>query len=156
MSTRVHYPRDMTTEHHPESCCQACGFAADVDAGRVQPHVRGAPIEVDGLADAPQGLTVHVTFKGGARRGVPMTTPVFRIGRAPDNELPLSLAALARRQCELFVEGGRLFVRDLKSSCGTFVNGKRIGAATALHHGDKVFVVDATFEVEVARRSSPS
>lgn len=58
------------------------------------------------------------------------------IGRQPGLELTLDSGAISRRHARLTWEGGRVFVEDLKSSNGTFVNEIRITARTPLRPGD--------------------
>lgn len=50
----------------------------------------------------------------------------FRVGRRPEASLTLPRATLSGLHAELFTEGDRLFVRDLGSTNGTFINGTRI------------------------------
>jgi len=45
---------------------------------------------------------------------------------------------LSRRHCELSVGGESVVVRDLNSSHGTYVNGRRLTAAVALEEGDEL------------------
>jgi FHA domain/Domain of unknown function (DUF1707) len=48
------------------------------------------------------------------------------IGRSSGCELVLADDTVSRRHAELFVEEGRWLLRDLRSSNGTWVNGRRI------------------------------
>ena len=48
------------------------------------------------------------------------------IGRGSSNGIPLQGMGISRRQCRLFMDGGILFVDDLGSTNGTFVNGMRL------------------------------
>jgi pSer/pThr/pTyr-binding forkhead associated (FHA) protein len=54
---------------------------------------------------------------------------------------------VSRRHCELFEIGGQLMLRDLGSSNGTFVNGKRVVGEQSLKHGDELTVGAVTFRV---------
>lgn len=68
------------------------------------------------------------------------------LGRDPSCDIVLPLEHLSRRHLELEVRSGLLFVRDLDSSNGTFVNGERI-SKTQLNDGDKIRMDLVSFEV---------
>jgi hypothetical protein len=57
------------------------------------------------------------------------------LGRTRDNDVVIPDAAASSHHCELFVDDGLLFVRDLNSSNGTYVNGRRVDS-TPLYDGD--------------------
>lgn len=57
------------------------------------------------------------------------------LGRASECELDFSYDRLSRRHAELKVHKGLLYVRDLSSSNGTFVNGKQV-SQSRLKNGD--------------------
>ncbi len=48
------------------------------------------------------------------------------LGRSADCDITISAAHLSRRHAELIVKDGQLFVQDLQSANGTFLNGERI------------------------------
>lgn len=59
------------------------------------------------------------------------------IGRSPRADVVIPDTALSRRNCKIHWVGERLFIEDLRSTNGTFVNGHRIDKAE-LHPGDRV------------------
>lgn len=68
-------------------------------------------------------------------RQVAIESLPFRIGRTADNTLCLPMNSVSSHHAELTLEAGELSVRDLGSTNGTYVNGKRIEAATPLESG---------------------
>jgi pSer/pThr/pTyr-binding forkhead associated (FHA) protein len=63
------------------------------------------------------------------------------IGRAPSNDIPISDPSLSRRHAEIRTEGRIAYLRDLGSSNGTCVNGRRvIREPVRLSDGDAVQV----------------
>ena len=70
---------------------------------------------------------VLVMFKDGERRDFPVTLEKTTMGRRPDCHLRVQTNDVSRQHCELVLNKAGLSVRDLGSSNGTFVNGKRIG-----------------------------
>ena len=83
--------------------------------------------------------------------------PLMTIGRDKDNAIVLNNPSISRFHAEVEKVGQRFRVRDLRSSNGTFVNGKRTDGETWVHPGDAIqigpyrFVVD---EHEFARSDS--
>jgi pSer/pThr/pTyr-binding forkhead associated (FHA) protein len=69
-----------------------------------------------------------------------------KIGRALECEISIPEARLSRRHAELVIEDGRLVVRDLDSSNGTYHNGNRIREAE-LRHGDLLALDTLSFRV---------
>ncbi len=63
--------------------------------------------------------------------------PLNIIGRSSDCDISLPAAHLSRRHAELKVVDGLLYVKDLDSSNGTFLNGKRITEAR-VKRGDEL------------------
>jgi diguanylate cyclase (GGDEF)-like protein len=62
------------------------------------------------------------------------------IGRAPDANVKIVDDGVSRHHARIRMETAGLFVDDLESRNGTYVNGTRITAATQLHDGDKIQV----------------
>jgi pSer/pThr/pTyr-binding forkhead associated (FHA) protein len=68
------------------------------------------------------------------------------IGRDPSCDISLTLDYLSRNHVSLEPKNGKLFIEDLNSSNGTYVNGKRVEKAE-LKPGDKIKLDVLTFEV---------
>jgi ABC-type multidrug transport system ATPase subunit len=62
------------------------------------------------------------------------------VGRAEEADLVLRHAEVSRRHCRIACEGESWFVEDLKSRCGTAVNGNPISGRTELSLGDEIQV----------------
>lgn len=70
----------------------------------------------------------------------------FRVGRLARLPLALGSDSVSKEHAELQVDGGVLWVRDLGSRNGTFVNGTRV-ERSALREGDIVHFADVEFRV---------
>jgi len=68
------------------------------------------------------------------------------IGRDPACDVTLPLEYLSRKHLELEVRSGHLFIKDLDSSNGTFLNGQRV-TESEIKPGDKIKLDVLTFDV---------
>ncbi len=86
-----------------------------------------------------------------AREGKELRIPTPRclIGRSQDCHLRPQSEAVSRRHCVLHVRNDRVFVRDLKSRTGTFVNGQRVQEECELESGDMLQIGPLTFELHI-------
>ena len=63
------------------------------------------------------------------------------IGKSEKNDIVLKNPFLAERHVELFIdENNAVYLTDLKSSSGTFVNDKKLVGFVKLEEGDEVFL----------------
>ena len=68
-----------------------------------------------------------------------MNFKTIRIGRAIDNDIVIEHPSVSRHHLELFYDGeGNVFLTDLNSANGTFVNGQRIKGSVQLKPNDIV------------------
>lgn len=84
--------------------------------------------------------TLQVVKGRSEARALRLIEGVNSIGRHDDCLIRIRSSQVSRRHCELFETEGRLFVRDLGSSNGTFVNGVKILGQQALNPGDVITV----------------
>jgi pSer/pThr/pTyr-binding forkhead associated (FHA) protein len=73
----------------------------------------------------------------------------FVIGRSSEADRPLPLVFVSRTHCRFSLVGEEVVVEDLGSANGTYVNGVRLGEATALRHGDEVRLGPLGFRVQM-------
>jgi predicted component of type VI protein secretion system len=79
---------------------------------------------------------------------------VNSIGRHDDCVIRIRSSQVSRRHCELFEEENKLILRDLGSSNGTFVNGKRVLGKQALKPGDVLTIGGVTLRVDLLHAAS--
>ena len=90
-----------------------------------------------------------VLEKDGKRtREVTVRTSVARIGRAQGNQVRIPSAEVSRRHCRISEHEGLLWVEDLESVNGTYVNGDLITGRVVARPGDRLRVGPVTFVVE--------
>ncbi|MFJ1748384.1 DUF1707 and FHA domain-containing protein [Streptomyces sp. NPDC088116] len=71
----------------------------------------------------------------------------LRIGRDPMNGLRLSHDTVSRVHAELTTKGGQWILRDLGSTNGTTVNGRRVIATVVVRDGDMVSFGEMSFRL---------
>jgi pSer/pThr/pTyr-binding forkhead associated (FHA) protein len=93
---------------------------------------------------------VLVMFKDDERREFPLAKTRIILGRRQDCDLRIPTRDVSRRHCEIVPGEKRseVIVRDLGSSNGTYLNGKRIAEST-LKPGDRLTVGPVTFIVQI-------
>lgn len=72
------------------------------------------------------------------------------VGRNPGSDIVIGTGYVSGRHARFSLMGQNLFVEDLDSANGTFVNKKEIEQPTALQNGDSVSVADVVIRVRYA------
>jgi pSer/pThr/pTyr-binding forkhead associated (FHA) protein len=91
------------------------------------------------------GWMLQATHQSLGNKRYPINSKVV-VGRAQECELSFSYDRLSRRHAELKIVSGALHVKDLESSNGTFVNGKRVDSVR-LQPGDTLSFDKLSFTV---------
>lgn len=101
-----------------------------------------------------QQQQVYWQLSGSLHPGEPpqsivLKTNRFRIGRRPGLDLSLPSMQISGLHAELIQVSGRVFIRDLNSTNGTFVRGRRINHQdTPLRDGDQIRMGTLEFRLE--------
>ena len=92
---------------------------------------------------------VFVQSEGAPEVALPPNGATF--GRAPDNDLPIIEPSVSSHHGEIRIESGVWHVRDLGSTNGTWVNGKRVAATTTapLVNGDMLSIGNVATRIYV-------
>lgn len=69
------------------------------------------------------------------------------VGRGDDNDLRISDGHVSRHHARLEVVNDTVWVRDLTSSNGTFVNGERLVGTWRLFHGDEITFDESRYQL---------
>lgn len=101
----------------------------------VRPRVRAAA-EIGSMQPMRLGLSVMELGTQRAFEG----RPPFDVGRARDNDLVLRDAEVSRTHARFESRNGIVYVDDLDSSNGTFLNGQRVGESIEVREGDRIDV----------------
>ncbi len=69
---------------------------------------------------------LDVYWPDGPMESYELSKPTVAIGRSPGNDLPLEAAAVSRYHATISLRDGEVFLQDLGSINGTYVNGQRL------------------------------
>lgn len=95
-------------------------------------------------------FTIVISEKGGAERREAFDRNEISVGRVQGNDLMLPKGNVSKHHARLLFRDGRFIVTDLKSTNGTYVNGRKISQATIVREGDKIYVGDFVLRLESA------
>ena len=83
--------------------------------------------------------------EGDRTRESVISKPRFRVGRRSACDLRVAWSTVSGVHAEFVKTASTLFLRDLGSTNGTFVNGRQIKSDTVLSEGDVIQFGDAEF-----------
>jgi pSer/pThr/pTyr-binding forkhead associated (FHA) protein len=80
------------------------------------------------------------------------------IGRAVENDVVIVSKRVSREHARIWREGRKLFVEDLGSTNGTFLNEERVLSPALLRDGDRIAIGEVTFvfhDPDITMRETP-
>jgi pilus assembly protein CpaF len=120
-----------------DECCRTCGLFA----GKEPP-----PPAEDQRPLAGARFKIRVSGHGSNFEYVP-DKPIVTIGRVAGNDVELRSGTVSRRASQIHFRDDAVVVEDLKSTCGTYVNGRKIAGPTKLGSNAKIYIGDFILEV---------
>jgi pilus assembly protein CpaF len=93
-------------------------------------------------------FTVLITEKGGTQKRLSFEEPEVTIGRVPGNDVVLPKGNVSKRHSRIVLKDSRFIVVDLKSTNGTYVNGRKITSPLVVKEGDKIYIGDFILTLE--------
>jgi pilus assembly protein CpaF len=96
-------------------------------------------------------FTIIISEKGGAERREAFDRNEINVGRVQGNDLMLPKGNVSKHHARLLFRDGRFIVTDLKSTNGTYVNGRKISQATIVREGDKIYIGDFVLRLETGQ-----
>ncbi|MFV2067037.1 MAG: SpoIIE family protein phosphatase [Pirellulales bacterium] len=88
-------------------------------------------------------------------RIVPVEGDRAVLGRHPECDIVLDVAAVSRQHARIIREVDEYFLEDLESRNGTFLNGQEVQGRQALRDGDRVIICDLTFRFCIDAPAAP-
>jgi len=101
-------------------------------------------------------FSIIISEKGGAERRESFDKNEINVGRVQGNDLMLPKGNVSKHHARLLYRDGRFIVTDLKSTNGTYVNGRKIAQATIVREGDKIYIGDFVIRLEGQAGDAPA
>src|SRR5881227_227916 len=87
-------------------------------------------------------IKLTLTEKGGEPKVLTFDKDEITIGRVSGNDIVLAKGNISKRHTRLTKREGGMEVADLKSTNGTYVNGRKIAGPTPVAASDRIYVGD--------------
>jgi EAL domain-containing protein (putative c-di-GMP-specific phosphodiesterase class I) len=106
--------------------------------------------------DEQQSTWILVRGVGQANdeQAIPVSPVPFTVGRKPGCRLQLNYKTISGHHADLTTDHDQLWVNDLGSTNGTYVNGRRITDPTPIREEDLLQFADIAFRVKLDRRET--
>src|SRR5882672_9765022 len=95
-------------------------------------------------------FTIHIQEKGGEQRRMVFNKPEVTIGRVQGNDIVLPKGNVSKRHARIVLKDGKFIIVDLKSTNGTYVNGRKITSPLVVKDSDKIYIGDFVVGVDEA------
>ncbi|MGA3120655.1 MAG: FHA domain-containing protein [Polyangiaceae bacterium] len=99
-------------------------------------------------------FTIVINEKGGTERREAFDGGEISVGRVQGNDLMLPKGNVSKHHARLLLRDARFIVTDLRSTNGTYVNGRKISQATLVREGDKIYIGDFVLRLEASGKES--
>lgn len=90
---------------------------------------------------------LQINEKGGPSRQETFDKAEITIGRVQGNDIILPKGNISKRHSRIVLKEGKFIIVDLKSTNGTYVNGKKITAPQVIKATDKIYIGDFTIQL---------
>ena len=101
-------------------------------------------------------FTVVITEKGGEQRRLEFDKSEVNVGRVQGNDIILPKGNVSKRHSRIVVKDGKFIIVDLKSTNGTYVNGRKITSPLVVKNQDKIYIGDFILHVEDGMPGAPA
>src|SRR5262249_41819101 len=99
-------------------------------------------------------FVVVITEKGGEQRRMDFDKSEVTIGRVQGNDIILPKGNVSKRHSRIVLKDGKFIIVDLKSTNGTYVNGRKITSPLVVKPSDKIYIGDFILAVEDGETAS--
>lgn len=93
-------------------------------------------------------FSILISEKGGETKRLDFDRPEITIGRVAGNDIVLPRGNISKRHSRIVFKDGKFIIVDLKSTNGTFVNGRKITSPLVVKGSDKIYVGDFIMTIE--------
>lgn len=99
---------------------------------------------------------VVISEKGGSQKRLEFDKKEITIGRVQGNDIILPKGNVSKRHSRVVLKDGKFIIVDLKSTNGTFVNGRKISSPQVVKSADRIYIGDFTLSVETPEEAGMS
>src|ERR1700761_9758741 len=100
-------------------------------------------------------LAIVVNEKGGEQKRLEFDKPEVTIGRVQGNDIVLPKGNVSKRHARIVLKDGKFIIVDLKSTNGTYVNGRKITSPLVVKDSDKIYIGDFIVGVDESATGEP-
>src|SRR5438477_2890145 len=93
-------------------------------------------------------FSIILTEKGGPTQRLDFDAEEITVGRVDENDICLPKGNISKKHTRIVVKDGKIIVLDLKSTNGTYVNGKKLAGPQLIQPSDNVYIGDFILNVE--------
>ncbi|MBU8899427.1 pilus assembly protein TadA [Corallococcus sp. H22C18031201] len=99
---------------------------------------------------------ITLAEKGGGTEQREFDKNEITIGRLAGNDIVLAKGNVSKYHSRIVAKDGKCIIVDMKSTNGTFVNGKKIGAPQVLKPSDQIYIGDYIINAEILDEEAPA
>lgn len=96
-------------------------------------------------------FSIVISEKGGQQSKLDFNKTEITIGRMKGNDIVLPKSNVSKQHTRIFLRDAGFFIVDLRSTNGTYVNGRKIAEEQPITESDKIFIGDFILQVERAQ-----
>src|SRR5438128_12330680 len=93
-------------------------------------------------------FSVILTEKGGATQRLDFESEEITIGRVDENDICLPKGNISKKHTKIVHKDGKIIVLDMKSTNGTYVNGKKLTGPQVITPQDQIYIGDFILNVD--------
>jgi uncharacterized protein (TIGR02996 family) len=93
-------------------------------------------------------LRIVVRERDGGEHALVFEKPEVTIGRVSGNDIVLPMGNISKRHARIVLKDGKMIVVDLKSTNGTYVNGKKLTSPIVVREDDRIYIGNFTLMLE--------
>ena len=123
-----------------------------INGKRIEKHVPYIITPHDVIQLTKSGIVEIKIYKSYKETKISEDKKIINIGRAKDNDIVIELPTVSRYHARIIKEGKKLYIEDLGSTNGTFVNGKRVYGKVEIVPGAKISLGSYLLEVEAEEK----
>src|SRR6478752_5358055 len=101
-------------------------------------------------------FTIIIQEKGGEQRRLVFSKAEVTIGRVQGNDIALPKGNVSKRHARIVLKDGKFIIVDLKSTNGSYVNGRKITSPLVVKESDKIYIGDFIMGVEEGANGDPA